>query len=141
MTGSPTSSRAIVAGPARAWRTRHSRYGLVASHCSACDDTAFPPARRCVSCGSRDLAERRLAGRGEIVVLAEDHSPLVGHGGRSTRPFAIVALEEGVSVMAEIIDAEYDFLAPGVPVELIVRKWRPEQTGLPLYGFKFRVAA
>lgn len=135
-----TTARPVVAGPARAWRTRAARYALTGSHCRQCQAYAFPPARRCAQCDGTP-EPHALSGQGRIVCLAEDHSPLAGHGGRSRRPFAMIALKEGPVLMAEIVDADYEELSPDQAVEMVVRKWRPEQSGLPLYGFKFKVAS
>ena len=135
------SARAVTAGPARAWRTRRNRYGLVGSHCRICQSCSFPPLRRCPRCVDAVQEEAIFSGRGTVICLAEDHSPLVGHGDRAPRPFAMVRLDEGPVLMAEIVDADYEGLAPEQPVEMVIRKWRPEQSGLALYGFKFRVAS
>lgn len=130
--------RQTTASAARGWRARDGRYQLEGTACDACDRAYFPPRRICPTCRSRDLPARRLSGRGTVVCAAEDHTPLVGHAGRPVRPFAIVALEDGVSLLAELVDVDPGGVAPGVPVEAVVRKWRRESNGLFQYGYKFR---
>ena len=133
-----TMQKTTLVGPARAWRSRHGRYGLVGGYCGACQAYSYPADRTCKKCGAAAVSPRAMSGAGHVICAAEDHTPLMGHGGRSTRPFAMIRLEEGPVVMAEIVDIDFDDIVPEMPVEMVVRKWRPEPTGLPLYGFKFR---
>lgn len=132
-------ARNTTASAARGWRSRGGRYRLVGSACPACDQRFFPPRRICPDCHARDLPEAVLARTGTVTTVAEDHTPLVGHAGRSVRPFAIVALDDdGPSVLVELVDVVPAAVAPGLPVELVVRKWRRESNGLYQYGYKFR---
>ncbi|MFF5986535.1 Zn-ribbon domain-containing OB-fold protein [Prauserella flavalba] len=128
--------RINTASGARGWRNRHGRYRLVGTVCGACEAVHFPARRICPSCRSADLAEKPLSRTGKVVCAAEDHSPLVGHGGRPVRPFAIIELDNGPSVLAELVDVRT--VTPGQRVELVIRKWRRESNGLYEYGYKFR---
>jgi scaffold protein (connect acetoacetyl-CoA thiolase and HMG-CoA synthase) len=128
--------RITTASGARGWRARDGRYRLVGTVCAACGRCYFPPRRICPTCHARDLPERVLPKTGTVTCAAEDHTPLVGHGGRAVRPFAIVALDGGPSVLAELVDTEA--VTPGARVEAVVRKWRRESNGLYQYGYKFR---
>jgi uncharacterized OB-fold protein len=52
---------------------------------------------------------------------------------------ALVKLEEGPLVTAQITDAGTDPLAIGTPVEMVTRKLRTEgERGIIVYGYKFR---
>lgn len=130
--------RQATASPARGYRTRHARYRLVGTRCPACDRSFFPPRRVCPECRSRDLVEAQFGPTGTVVVSGEDHTPLMGHSGRATRPFALVALDQGPTVLAEIVDIDFDSIESGLAVELVLRKWRRESNGLYQYGYKFR---
>jgi hypothetical protein len=130
--------RTTTASPARAWRARAARYRLAGTRCDDCDLTFFPRRRVCPQCRTRDLVALEMPCTGTIVAAAEDHTPLIGHGGRSRRPFAIVQLEGGPAILTELVGIEPTELVPGVPVELVVRKWRREANGLYQYGYKFR---
>lgn len=131
-------ARNTTASAARGWRSRGGRHRLVGSACTACDQRFFPARRICPDCHARDLPEAVLARTGTVTTCAEDHTPLVGHAGRSVRPFAIIALDDGPSLLAELVDVAPAAVAPGLPVELVVRKWRRESNGLYQYGYKFR---
>ncbi|MCL4716460.1 MAG: OB-fold domain-containing protein [Hyphomonadaceae bacterium] len=130
--------RQATATGARAWRGRLARYAMVGGHCGECQAYMFPPRRVCPNCRSQAISQRAFSGRGVLLVAAEDHSPLMGHGGRSKRPFGMVRLEEGPTIMAELVDVEFNAVTEGMPVEMVVRQWRREQSGMPQYGFKFR---
>lgn len=135
---SPTEPiyRITTPSPAKSWRSRPGRYRLIGNRCEQCDLAFFPRRRVCPGCRSRALTETAMARHGRVVCAAEDHTPLIGHAGRSLRPFAIIALENGPSVLAELV--EVDDVSEGLEVELVLRKWRREASGPYQYGYKFR---
>ncbi|WP_151484408.1 Zn-ribbon domain-containing OB-fold protein [Streptomyces albicerus] len=134
--------------PAKAWRSRDGRYRLVGNRCEDCVLPFFPKRRVCPQCHSRSLTETVLAPYGRVVSAAEDRTPLIGHVGRDSRPFAIVALEDGPCVLTELVDVDTGTdaggeggpttVTEGTEVELVVRKWRREASGPYQYGYKFR---
>ncbi|UGY94135.1 Zn-ribbon domain-containing OB-fold protein [Streptomyces gobiensis] len=144
---SPTEPRYRIATatPAKAWRSRSGRYRLTGNRCDPCELTFFPGRRVCPQCHSRALTETAMAPYGRVVSIAEDHTPLIGHTGRRSRPFAIVALENGPAVLTELVDVDVEGeghvdveVTEGMAVELVVRKWRREASGPYQYGYKFR---
>lgn len=130
--------RQTTASAARGWRARHGRHRLLGSACEQCGQAYFPARRVCPTCHALDLPSRELPRTGTVTCAAEDHTPLVGHAGRAVRPLAIVALDGGPSLLTELVDVAPEDVAPGLPVEAVVRKWRRESNGLFQYGFKFR---
>jgi hypothetical protein len=70
--------------------------------------------------------------------MGRDRTPLMGHDGRSSTPFALVELDDGPVVLAELVDVDSGEVDRGTPVEAVVRKWRRESNGLYQYGYKFR---
>ena len=130
--------RINTASGARGWRSRHGRYRLVGSACEACGVSYFPRRSICPRCHARGLADQPLPRTGAVVCAAEDHTPLAGHGGRAVRPFAIIALDGGPSVLNELADTDPASVVPGLRVEMVIRKWRRENNGLYEYGYKFR---
>jgi uncharacterized OB-fold protein len=130
--------RQATASPARTHRTRHSRYRLVGSRCDACNLDFFPPRLVCPQCRSRKLSDAPFAMFGVVVEFGEDHTPLMGHNGRSRRSFALIRLDDGPVVLGELVDIEFDEVRVGVGVEAVLRKWRRESNGLYQYGYKFR---
>ena len=52
---------------------------------------------------------------------------------------ALVKLEEGPLVTAQLTDVEPQEIAVGMPVEMVTRKIRQEgERGVLVYGYKFR---
>jgi uncharacterized protein len=136
--GSEPIYRQATVSPARARRTRHSRYRFVGARCHPCALDFFPPRNVCPQCRSRKLIETEYAMTGEVVEVSEDRTPMMGHSGRSARPFALVRLDNGPVVLAELVDVKFEDVAAGMQVEAVVRKWRRESNGLYQYGYKFR---
>lgn len=130
--------RQATTSPARANRTRHSRYRLVGTRCDSCALAFFPPRQVCPQCRTRKLSESVLGPHGVVVGFGEDRTPLMGHEGRSERPFALVRLDGGPVVLGEIVDTKFGQIEQGMDVEAVVRKWRRESNGLYQYGYKFR---
>lgn len=141
---SPTEPvyRIATATPAKAWRSRDGRYRLIGNRCEGCALPFFPRRRVCPQCHSRSLTETVMAPYGRVVSAAEDQTPLTGHTGRGSRPFAIVALADGPCVLTELVDVDVEggpgAVTEGTEVELVVRKWRREASGPYQYGYKFR---
>ena len=53
---------------------------------------------------------------------------------------AIIELEEGAKVTAQIVDADVDDIQIGDPVEMVFRKIREDgPDGVISYGFKFKI--
>lgn len=130
--------RINTASGAKGWRSRAGRYRLIGTACRACDRVYFPPRRICAICHARELEPRALPRTGKVVCTAEDHTPLVGHAGRAVRPIAIVELDDGPSLLTELVDVAPGDVRDGMRVEAVIRKWRRETNGLYQYGYKFR---
>src|SRR5258706_6346069 len=128
--------RQTTASPARAHRTRMGRYRLQGNRCEACSRSFFPARLVCPECRSRALVEARFGPHGRVLLSGEDHTPLMGHAGRATRPFALVQLDGGPVVLSELVDVDFAAVEDGMPVELVLRKWRRESNGLYQYGYK-----
>ena len=53
---------------------------------------------------------------------------------------AVIELEEGAKLTAQLVDCDVDNLEIGDPVEMVFRKIREDgEDGVISYGFKFRV--
>jgi hypothetical protein len=94
--------------------------------CTHCDDHVWPPRTRCVAC-YREVEEwRTLAGTGEIYSFSVVHR---GEGPFARRPpyvFALVALDGGPAIMANVLADDLADVAVGRRVRLAGRP-APEQ--------------
>ncbi len=119
-------------------RLKRSLYNLEGSVCSACGAKQFHAVRRC-ACGSRDLTPHRFEGKGQLFSYSEVFISPEGYDG----PYALglVKLDEGVTVLAQITDADPDDLVIGMRLEMFIRKvTEGGHDGAIVYGYKFRPA-
>lgn len=122
------------------WRLRDQRYQLIGKICGKCDGKIFPPREICPECA--DVSEKtdfRFSGKGEVYSYTavsnapegyEDQAPYVG---------ALIKLEEGPLVTAQLTDIGTEEIKIGMPVEMVTRKlYTQGDEGLIIYGYKFR---
>lgn len=123
---------------AKAWRYRLGRYRLMGTHCPSCGMDHFPERYVCPKCHETELEAKEFSRTGHVVCRAVDYSPVMGHAEEIPKPFAVVKLDDGPSVTADIVDCSVEELRDGMPVEMVLRKWRRETNGCYMYGYKFR---
>jgi uncharacterized OB-fold protein len=112
-------------------------YRLEGRRCKSCDALQFPPREACGACGGRETEPHRFRGRGAVFSYAEVAQPPQGFSG----PYlvALVELEEGIRVTAQLTDVEPDDVEIGMPVEMVTRRLQEKgQHGYLVYGYKFR---
>lgn len=123
----------------RHWRIRRQRYALVGEICPHCDHKIFPPRDVCPDCGqdARDLYE--FSGRGEVYSHTTVYDAPAGHEESAPYTVALVKLEEGPLVTAQLTDLGSEPVQIGTPVEMVTRRLRSQgERGVILYGYKFR---
>ena len=90
--------------------------------------------------GSRQQpATQPLSGRGEIFSFTTMYN--VPHGYEDQKPYtvALVRLDDGPMVTAQLTDVDAGDVAIGMRVEMVTRKLREEGAeGQIIYGYKFR---
>ena len=112
-------------------------YRLEGQRCAACGAVQFPSRVACGACRSTDLASYRFSGRGTVYSYAEVGQAPRGFSG----PYvvALVDLEEGVRVTAQLTDVDPDEVEIGLPVEMVTRRIQEKGPhGYLVYGYKFR---
>ncbi len=120
-------------------RLRGAYYRLEGSRCRGCGAVQFPPRRVCPGCRSGDLETHRFSGRGTVYSATRVTQAPRGHAALAPYAVALVRLEEGPLVTAQLADAADPLPAAGTPVEMVTRKVRDaEEHGLIVYGYKFR---
>lgn len=108
---------------------------LLASCCTACGHTSYPPAPRCLDCGSEAQEPVELGSEGELLCAT------VVHMGNNRYPpgytVGYVTMPHGVRVFAQLaISAGEDLPAPGTPMTLeIVPMWREQEQDVLAYRF------
>ena len=121
------------------WRVRQQRYGLVGEVCPHCEHKIFPPRDICPECGQDARTHFHFSGRGKLYSFTTLYDAPAGHEEQAPYTVALVQLEEGPLVTAQITDLGEDELEIGMPVEMVTRKLRSEgERGIIVYGYKFR---
>jgi uncharacterized OB-fold protein len=121
------------------WRVRQQRYGLVGEVCPNCDHKIFPPRDICPECGQDARTHFHFSGRGKLYSFTTLYDAPAGHEEQAPYTVALVELEEGPLVTAQLTDLGEDKLEIGMPVEMVTRKLRSEgERGIIVYGYKFR---
>lgn len=121
------------------------RYALIGTKCKSCRVVNFPRPLSCLKCGRADFEPLKLSGRGRIycyTMISRGGSPpefsmqqnLVG-----SYHVAVIELEEGPKIVAQMADCKPEELKIGLPVEATFRRIY-EDDGIIRYGMKFRPA-
>ena len=124
----------------RHWRLKKQRYALVGEVCPHCQVKIFPPRDVCPECGGEAKAEYQFSGKGEVYSFTVMHDAPAGFEDNTPYTVALVKLEEGPVVTAQLTDLGEAPVAIGMPVEMITRKIRADggEKGMLVYGYKFR---
>ena len=122
---------------ARYHRLRAAYYRLEGQRCLVCGTVQFPSRSACRRCRTRALEPYRLSGRGAVHSYAEVAQAPRGF----SAPYlvALVALEEGPRVAAQLTDVDAGDVTIGMPVEMVTRRIQERGPhGYLVYGYKFR---
>jgi len=122
------------------------RYALIGAKCKSCGAVNLPRGVNCLKCGRvLEFQPVKLSGRGRIysfTTISRGGSPpefstqqkLVG-----SYPVAVVELDEGPKIVAQMTDCKSEELRIGLVVESTFRRIY-EDEGMIRYGVKFRPA-
>lgn len=112
------------------------RHELLIQRCSDCGLHQFYPRLVCASCAGRTLLWVRASGRATLRTFTIVRRP-VSRAYAAQVPYvvALVALEEGPTMMTNIVDCALDAVRIGMPLEVVFEDW-PEGVTVP----KFRPA-
>ena len=123
----------------RYWRSERTRYGLVGETCRTCGKAIFPPRDICPHCTEAGQDVHPFAGKGQVYSYSTVHDAPAGFTEQQPYTVALVKLEEGPLVAAQLTDVESEDVRLGMPVEMVTRKIREEgENGMIVYGYKFR---
>ncbi len=123
----------------RNWRLQHQRYRLVGEICNKCGTHIFPPRDVCPECETVEQTEVAFSGQGEVYSYSTVYHPPRGFEEFAPYTVALVRLEEGPLVTAQLTDVDSDQVEIGMPVEMVTRRLQSGgEEGAILYGYKFR---
>ena len=124
----------------RHWRLRKQRYGLVGEVCPHCDAKIFPPRDVCPECGGEAKKQYAFSGKGEVFSYTTVYEPPQGYEEQTPYTVALVKLDEGPLVTAQLTDLDNGKIEIGASVEMVTRRLRQDgdERGMIVYGYKFR---
>ncbi len=121
------------------WRTRRQRYSLTGEVCPSCAEHIFPPRDVCPHCHEKAGPHHRLSGTGEVYSHTTLYHPPAGFEDNAPYTIALIKLDEGPMLTAQLTDVEAEDVAMGMRVEMVTRKLRTDgDEGQVVYGYKFR---
>lgn len=94
--------------------------------CRACGRAHWYPRAICPFCDSADTEWRDASGRGAV------YSYSIMRAAKPSYTIAYVTLEEGPTMMTNIVDSDLDALAIGKKVEITIRKTSDDDS-LPMF--------
>ncbi|MCC7130641.1 MAG: Zn-ribbon domain-containing OB-fold protein [Anaerolineae bacterium] len=124
----------------RHWRLRKQRYGLMGEICPHCEAKLFPPRDICPECGGEAKTLYQFSGKGEVYSYTTIYEPPAGYEENAPYTVALVKLDEGPIVTAQLTDLGEEQVQIGTPVEMVTRRLRQDgdERGMIIYGYKFR---
>jgi len=127
----------------RFWREIPQRYNLLGNQCGSCNHVYFPPRESCPYCRRKSMGKMKdikLSGKGKIVSYTIIHSAPENFEGQAPYPMAIIKLDEGPKVTAQIVDCNSDDVKIGMHVNVTFRKIQTDgYVGAIYYGYKFKL--
>ena len=122
------------------WQSYKNRLSLTGEICPHCQSKIFPPRDVCPECNGEAKTPYAFSGRGEVYSYTTVYTPPAGFDESAPYTVALVKLEEGPVVTAQLTDLGEQSVEIGMPVEMVTRKLRSdgEERGLLVYGYKFR---
>ena len=123
----------------RYWRLQNQRYRLTGEVCQTCGAKLFPPRDVCPECAQPAYEPFAFEGRGEVYSYSLLAQAPAGYEAYEPYPVALVKLQEGPLVTAQLTDVDPEDVRIGMPVEMVTRKLTEDgEAGLIVYGYKFR---
>ncbi len=128
----------------RFWRENKERYMLRGLKCGACEGVLFPAKSLCPHCRHASVGKlepHQFSGNGVVETFSVVHAAQQGFELQSPYVMAIVKLEEGPRVTAQIVDCATSAVEIGSAVKAVFRKINAEgDAGIVQYGYKFVMA-
>jgi len=124
----------------RHWRLQKQRLALVGEICPHCQAKIFPARDVCPECGEEAKTAYQFSGKGEVYSFTTLHSVPAGFEEYAPYTVALVKLEEGPVITAQLTDLGKQEVKIGMPVEMVTRRIRQDgdERGMLIYGYKFR---
>lgn len=123
----------------RFWRKIPQRYNLIGTQCTSCQSTFYPPRAFCPDCRrAGEIVPYRFEGKGEVVTFTVIRSASEAFEQQTPFVLAIIRLDEGPLVTAQIVVEDPGEARIGMRVRSVFRRIGSEgESGVIHYGTKF----
>ena len=109
------------------------RHALELQRCKRCEQLRFYPSLSCTFCGSLEFDWVRISGKGEVYTYSTVHrGPGSPFADLLPLVVAVVTLEEGPSMMTNIIDCPIEDVKIGMRVDIAYEDLT-DQIALPVF--------
>ncbi len=123
----------------RYWRLREQRYQLKGTKCLSCGKLFFPQRRVCSKCKSLEMEKVLMPTAGKVYSFSIVYQTSRKFEMQVPYVVALIELQNGVRLTAQLTDVEPQNVQIGLPVEMVIRKYYEEgENGPIMYGYKFR---
>jgi uncharacterized protein len=126
----------------RFWREIPQRYNLIGNKCESCNKVYFPPREACPYCRRKSMGKMnnlQLKGKGEVITYTIIHVAPENFEEQVPYPVAIIKLDEGPCITAQIVDCDINDVKIGMRVESTFRRIQEDgYVGAIYYGYKFK---
>lgn len=126
----------------RFWRAIPQRYNLIGNQCEVCEKVYFPPRESCPYCRRKSMGkmnDAKLSGKGTVITYTIIYVAPYNFEGQAPYPIAIIQLDEGPHLTAQIVDCKIDDIKIGMKVKSTFRKIQEDGwVGAIYYGYKFK---
>ena len=125
----------------QAWRSSRKGYGIIGSKCQNCKELFYPEKKKCPKCENNELEDYKFKGTGQIYSYSIIHNAPTGMENHVPYAVAIIKLDEGPKITAQLVDVDLEKIEIGMKVESCIRKIHEDgENGMIHYGVKFRIA-
>jgi uncharacterized OB-fold protein len=121
------------------WRLSAQRYQLIGEVCDHCAAAIFPPRDACPECAEPAQTAHTFSGMGTVYSFTTVLDAPEGYDAQAPYVLALIKLDEGPILTAQLTDLGDTPVAIGARVEMVTRKLRTDgERGMIVYGYKFR---
>lgn len=109
------------------------------TRCGDCNESLIGPRSVCPACGSAKVQPVEFATTGGVITFTEVFHPPTAHEANTPYFLALVQLDDGSRVLAQLTDVRREEVQIGLRVESVFRRLVVDgDAGAILYGYKFR---
>lgn len=120
------------------WRSRDRYYRILGSKCGQCGQEFFPPVAICRICHSTKLSDYEMPKSGTLLSFTQQKESVQGFEDQEPMIFGLLRLENGVRLVAQLVDIPYESLKEGMKLNAVFRRIRVDgDSGQIFYGYKF----